>query len=73
VVNLDPDDYEIEETDDVVTGEIEFKSRFLWRAQRFRDKMNLFHRIPSYRYEIFIEENKYVVVAMQNVLVRKKR
>jgi hypothetical protein len=70
--DINPVNYEIEETDIPVTGEIEMSSRFLFRAQKYCDKMNRYRRFPSYRYEIFIENNRYVVVVMQNVLVRKR-
>lgn len=70
--NIDPFDYEVEETDTPVTGEVEMSTRFLFRAQKYCDKMNRYRRFPSYRYAIFIENNRYVVVVMQNVLVRKR-
>jgi len=71
-INWDLMDYEIEETDNFVTDQIEFRSRFMWRAQRYRDRMNMRLRVPFYRYEVFTEDGKYVVLAMQNVLVRKR-
>ena len=64
--------YDIQETDDPVTGEVEFKSRFRFRAEKWCDRMNRGRIVPSYRYEIFEDQGKYVVLAMQNVLVRKR-
>ena len=67
-------------TDRLVPGEPAFKSRFRWRAERRRDRMNDTIRFPSYRYEVVPWKGgdivrtmprprgtRWAVVAMQNV------
>lgn len=72
VYDLYPFEYEIEETDEPVSDEIDFESRFRFRAEKWCARMNAQREVPFYRYEVFRDENKWVVVAMQNVLARKR-
>jgi hypothetical protein len=73
LVSPEPFDYEIQETDDFVTGDIELETRFFFRADRYAARLNRYRRVPFYRYEVFRENRRWVVVAMQNVLVRKQK
>jgi hypothetical protein len=64
-----PKGYHVVETDDLVPGGPEFVTRFRWRAERRRRKLQTGVLFPSYRYEIRESPgNRWAVVAMQNVL-----
>jgi hypothetical protein len=68
------------ETDERVPGEPELVTRFRWRAERRRRRLQSFVRFPFYRWEIVPWHNgdvartmprpsgcRWAVVAMQNV------
>ena len=64
-------DYEIVETGKRVGTAPDMKTRFLWRAERRCRKLEEKREVPFYRHEIRREGNRWIVVAMQNVVKRK--
>lgn len=55
------------ETDERVDGPPALVTRFRWRADRSCRLLNRVIPFPSYRWEVVREDDRWKVVAMQNV------
>jgi len=60
--------YAVDQTNDRVKAiEPDLVTRFRWRAERRRSKLNAQRMVPFYRWEIVPQSGRWAVVAFQNV------
>ena len=60
----------VETSERVGDGKPAFTSHFRWFAERYARKGKAMRPIPSFRYEVVREGNRWAVVAMQNKAVQ---